>query len=315
MPDSEYRVRMRADNGEMKSAYSDRSDVVKTNAEPEVDDVAVTSTPVLETDTYGAGERIEVSVTFSEAVNATSDTDFQLSSVGGNKLAPLVSGSGTTTLVFGYTVQSDDEDDNGIFISDEEVTLVGDRNGNPQGGEITSVATSIPADLDHSGPGTQSDHKVDGTRSIVSVAVTSTPRLETDTYGAGETIEFTVTFTVPVDAAGTPVLELLFDGSEVRQAGLVSGDGTRALVFGYTVVSGDDDDNGLFLRDESDYNNPDGPVRLDSGDTIRFAGTTTDAPLYWQGRGGTRATRWTARGPRPPSTARRRSSLSRTRSR
>ena len=308
-------MRVRAENGETQSDFSEPSAAVRTNAEPTVDDVAVTSTPVLETDTYGAGERIEVSVTFSEAVNATSDTDFQLS-VGGNKLAPLVSGSGTTTLVFGYTVQSDDDDDNGIFISSEEVTLVGDRNGNPQAGEITSVATDVPADLDHSGPGTQSDHKVDGSRSIVSVEVTSTPRLETDTYGAGETIEFTVTFTVPVDAAGTPVLELLFDGSEVRQAGLVSGDGTRALVFGYTVVSGDDDDNGLFLRDESDYNNPDGPVRLDSGDTITFAGTTTDAPLYWAVAGGrSRATRWTARGPRPPSTARRCSPLRRSRSR
>ncbi len=45
------------------------------------------------------------------------------------------------------------------------------------------------------------------------------------------------------------------------------------------------DDNGLFLRDESDYNNPDGPVRLDSDDEIEFHGTSTDAPLYWAGRG------------------------------
>ena len=66
----------------MKSDYSEPSAAVRTNAEPTVDDVAVTSTPVLETDTYGAGERIEVSVTFSEAVNATSATDFQLN-VGG----------------------------------------------------------------------------------------------------------------------------------------------------------------------------------------------------------------------------------------
>ena len=65
----------------------------------------------------------------------------------------------------------------------------------------------------------------------------------------------------------------------------MSGSGTTELVFGYTVVSGDDDDNGLFLRDESDYNNPDGPVRLDSDDEIEFKDTSTDAPLYWSGRG------------------------------
>ena len=70
---------------------------------PTISTVTVTSTPMLETDTYGAGETIEVSVTFSEAVTATSDTDFVLS-VAGAKRAPLVRGSGTATLVFGYTV-------------------------------------------------------------------------------------------------------------------------------------------------------------------------------------------------------------------
>ena len=251
---------------------------------PRVTNVAVTSTPALETDTYGAGETIEVSVTFSEAVNATSDTDFELN-VSTDKSAPLLSGSGTETLVFGYTVAPDEEDDNGIWIGDQDRTLVGSRVVSAQSGTITSVATSATADLTHDALRTQPDHKVDGTRSIVSVEVTSEPLLETDTYGAGETIQFTVTFTAAVDVTGDPVLEFLFDGSELRQAGDVSGSGTTELVFGYTVVSGDDDDNGLFLRDESDYNNPDGPVRLDSNDEIEFKDTSTDVPLYWQGRG------------------------------
>ena len=251
---------------------------------PTVTNVAVTSMPVLETDTYGAGETIEVSVTFSEAVDATSDTDFELN-VSDDKSAPLVDGSGTETLVFGYTVAPDEEDDNGIWIGDQDRTLVGSRVVSAQSGTITSVATSATADLTHDALRTQPGHKVDGTRSIVSVEVTSEPLLETDTYGAGETIQFTVTFTAAVDVDGDPVLEFLFDGSELRQAGDVSGSGTTELVFGYTVVSGDDDDNGLFIRDESDYNNPDGPVRLDSNDEIEFKDTSTDAPLYWSGRG------------------------------
>ena len=251
---------------------------------PTVTNVAVTSMPALETDTYGAGETIEVSVTFSEAVNATSDTDFELN-VSTDKSASLVDGSGTETLVFGYTVAPGEEDDNGIWIGDQDRTLVGSRVVSAQSGTITSVATSATADLTHDALRTQPDHKVDGTRSIVSVEVTSEPSLETDTYGAGETIQFTVTFTAAVDVTGDPVLEFLFDGSELRQAGDVSGSGTTELVFGYTVVSGDDDDNGLFIRDESDYNNPDGPVRLDSNDEIEFKDTSTDVPLYWQGRG------------------------------
>ena len=136
---------------------------------PTVTNVAVTSMPALETDTYGAGETIEVSVTFSEAVDATSDTDFVLS-VAGAKRAPLLRGSDTATLVFGYTVLSSDEDTNGIWIGDETRTLDGNRNGVPQAGTITSVATGAAADLDHTDLGTLSDHKVDGSRTTANVA-------------------------------------------------------------------------------------------------------------------------------------------------
>ena len=254
---------------------------------PTISAMAMTSTPVLETDTYGAGETIEVSVTFDEAVTATSDTDFVLS-VAGAKRAPLVRGSGTATLVFGYTVVSSDDDDNGIWIGDQDRTLVGNRNGDPQNGTITSLATSTAADLTHAELGQQSDHKVDGSRSIVSVAVSSTPMLETDTYGAGETIRFTVTFNVAVDVSGDPVLKFVLGNSgDVREvdAAYEMGGGSTALVFGYTVVSTDEDNNGIYLRDEQDYDSPDGPVRLDSNDEIEFKDTSTDVPLYWQGRG------------------------------
>ena len=250
---------------------------------PTVTNVAVTSTPVLETDTYGAGETIEVSVTFSEAVTATSDTDFVLSVAGATR-APLLSGSGTATLVFGYTVAPGDADDNGIWIGDEDRTLVGNRNGDAQAGAITSTATGAAANIEHAELGTQSGHKVDGTRSIRTVEVTSIPLLETDTYGAGETIEFTVTFNVAVDVTGDPEFAFSLDSGEDRAPYVSSGGGT-ALVFGYTVASGDEDDNGIFLLDGSDFNNRVGPVTLDSDDEIEFKDTSTDVPLYWSGRG------------------------------
>ena len=121
----------------------------------------MTSTPVAATDTYGVDETIEISVTFNEAVDATSDTDFVLSVAGATR-APLVRGSGTATLVFGYVVQAEDTDDDGIWIGDQDRTLVGDRNSNPQNGAITSVATSLPADITHGQLGRLSGHKVDG---------------------------------------------------------------------------------------------------------------------------------------------------------
>ena len=255
-------------------------------AAPTITDVAVTSMPVLETDTYGAGEEILFTVTFSGAVDVTGDPELAFSLDSGEDRAPYKSGTGTDELVFAYTVAPGDEDDDGIFLLDGSdfnnrvgpVTLDSDD-------AIKAAGSTTDADLAHTGRGTQSGHKVDGTRSIRTVEVISTPQLETDTYGAGETIRFRVTFNVAVDVDGDPVVEFLFDGSEERQAGYVSGSGSTELVFHYLVVSGDDDDNGLFIRDESDYNNPDGPIRLDSDDEIEFKDTSTDVPLYWSGRG------------------------------
>ena len=123
--------------------------------------VAVISRPGAATDTYGAGETIEIEVAFSRPVNATAGTDFVLS-VSGRKRAPLLRGNGTATLVFGYTVQAGDDDDNGIWIGDQDRTLVGNRNGDPQNGTITSVATGREADLTHGSLGTQGGHQVDG---------------------------------------------------------------------------------------------------------------------------------------------------------
>ena len=273
-------------NAQLATDPTAKGTILDDDTAPTVTGVAITSTPALATDTYGAGEEILFTVTFNEAVTVTGDPELAFSLDSGEDRAPYKSGSGTTALVFAYTVAPGDEDDDGIFLLDGSdfnnrvgpVTLDSDD-------AIKSTESATDADLAHTGRGTESGHKVDGSRSIVSVEVTSTPQLETDTYGAGETILFTVTFTAKVDVTGDPVLEFLFDGSEVRQASDVSGDGTTELVFSYTVVSGDDDDNGLFLRDESDYNNPDGPVRLDSDDEIEFHGTSTDAPLYWAGRG------------------------------
>ena len=160
----------------------------RVNRSPSIvtDGVSVTSTPRAATDTYGAGETIEISVTFSEAVTATTDTDFVLS-VSGRKRAPLRSGSGTETLVFGYIVEAGDSDTNGIWIGDQDRTLVGDRNGDPQNGAITGVATGRAAVLTHGQIGTLSDRKVDGTLTPpggnTAPAITTTSPVETPENG------------------------------------------------------------------------------------------------------------------------------------
>ena len=155
---------------------------------------------------------------------------------------------------------------------------------------IVAVAGGADANLAWTGRGTQSSHKVDGSRTptIDSVAVTSTPMLASDTYGEGEDIEFTVTFNVAVEVAGDPVFRFaLGDTGAGRDvdAAYASGSGTTALVFSYTVVSSDSDNNGIFLYDGVDLNNPDGPVRLDTDDSIVAVAGGADANLAWTGRG------------------------------
>jgi len=64
------------------------------------------------------------------------------------------------------------------------------------------------------------------------------------TYIVSEALSFTVNWNEAVDVTGTPALNLNVGGS-ARQANYASGTGTTALVFSYTVQSGDEDTDGI----------------------------------------------------------------------
>ena len=125
------------------------------------DGVQVTSTAATG-DTYGLGEPIEITVTFDTAVTVdTSGGTPRIRSVlngGGTPVdgwAEYSSGSGGTALVFTYTVQAGDMDDDGIWLPANFLQL--------QGGTISAAAdTTVAATLTYAQPGTQSEHKVDG---------------------------------------------------------------------------------------------------------------------------------------------------------
>ena len=83
-PDTSYQARVQAVNGETPSDWSEPSDAARTHPQGEtLDSVDVTSTPrlmssgALTPDTYGAGEAIRFTVTFSGAVDVTGDPIFQ----------------------------------------------------------------------------------------------------------------------------------------------------------------------------------------------------------------------------------------------
>ena len=95
---------------------------------------------------------------------------------------------------------------------------------------------------------------------VTAVAVSSSPATG-DTYGAGETVSFTVTFNAEVAVTGTPLLGFTL-GSPTKQAEYRSGSESEELVFAYTVATGDNDTDGISWPADS--------LAL-SGGTIRFA--------------------------------------------
>ena len=118
---------------------------------PTVETVAVTSNPGTD-DTYALGDTIEVALTFSEAVTVTG-APYLLIDVGGTKRrADYNSGTGATQLKFQYTVLAGDDDDDGIAVVANSLTL--------NGGSIVATDDSTAATLDHAAL-TTTAHKVD----------------------------------------------------------------------------------------------------------------------------------------------------------
>ena len=106
---------------------------------------------------------------------------------------------------------------------------------------------------------------------ITSVAVTSTP--PSDSYGSGDSIEFTVTFNEAVTVEGDP--EFSFSLGEFTAAARYDADRSTptSLVFRYTVQTGDEDTDGIWVGS--------GPrtFTLDADDQIRTTMSGIDALL------------------------------------
>ena len=135
------------------SAHADlrHGAVVKHATSMQVEAPTITDAPGLsEAGTDGAwtaGETVEVTLTFSEAV--TVDTTGGTPSIGldlggtESRRAPYLRGSGTTALVFAYTLTDADGSHTSLIVPIDSLAL--------NGGTIRSQATSADAALGHSG--------------------------------------------------------------------------------------------------------------------------------------------------------------------
>ena len=151
-------------------------------------------------------------------------------------------------LGFAYTVTRGDEDSDGLSIGTNAISL--------NGGTIRDAAGN-DADLTYVALLDNAPHIVDGVPpEVTSVAITSDPG-DDDTYGVGDVLEITVTFSEAawLRAGMTPnhVPRIKFDiGGEDRMAGYsrlrssMGGDSSD-VVFAYTVQDGDNDVNGIAI--------------------------------------------------------------------
>ena len=269
---------------ERTSAAYPSSGTVTTAASttaPALLSVTVTSTPHKTTDTYGAREHIEFSMTFDASVTVTGAPTFAFD-LGGPSTATWYAGSGTATLRFSHAVtggSSGDRDTNGISWAENAIAL--------NGGTIAGTDNAAAAVLTHVAQSNLAAHKVDGRTTAVTpatvtdVVVTSTPMLmasgssTADTYGFGETIVITVTVSEAVEVEGDPEFEFSMNnpGGAANDVPATY-DRTRSspttMAFAYTVQAGDMDSDGIWIGTHSRT------FMLDVNDRIRTASQQID---------------------------------------
>ncbi len=227
---------------------------------------AISSIGVPTDGTYTAGEHLDFTVhtPINVTVDTTDGTPRIALTVGTEtRYAAYLSGSGTNAIVFRYTVQTGDNDSDGIAVDALEL------NGGTLRDDFDSdLNTTLYAVGDTSGV------LVDA----VAPTVSSVSVPSNGTYIAGEHLDFIVNMDEDVivnTADGTPQIALTI-GTITRQAVYLSGSGTAALMFRYTVQVDDSDTDGITVAGSLDANG--GTLRDGAGNdldtTLNSVGST-----------------------------------------
>ena len=190
--------------------------------------------------TYVAGNTIDFTVNWSQAVNVTGTPGILVSLTTGSVYADYVSGSGTATHTYRYTVAPGHVDFNGIVLAN----LIDLR-----GGSIKNTLGTQNAALLFTAPST-STILVDAGLGPAVISVTTPGN---GYYLNSQQIDFTVTFNQSVTVTGAPRIPMVV-GSTTAYADYISGSGTNILIFRYTVATPQSDDDGISLLSPIDLN-------------------------------------------------------------
>ncbi|WP_426809186.1 DUF4347 domain-containing protein [Pseudomonas sp. WOUb67] len=215
------------------------------------------------------GDEVLISMVWDQVVNVdlTSGSPSLLLETGLiDRNATYVSGSGSNTLVFKYTVQAGDISADLDFQSTAALQM----NGAVISNNTSDLAVlTLPTVGGADSLGGRSNIVVDGVVPVV--ASVSAP--SDGTYIIGQNLDFTVNFSenVQVDTTGgVPRIAVTLDTGGTVYADYVAGSGGSALVFRLTVASGQLDSNGVTLG---------GSVQLNGGSIRDSAGNDTVVTL------------------------------------
>ena len=249
-----------------------RCEIAIVDDEARVTGIDIISRPAAGT-TYGRKETIEFAVTFSREVEVKGRPIMGIWVSPRWRAARYERGSGTDTLVFGYTVRDGDRDGNGVSVHN------GYHDGKRwHGFGLSSVInvkdTDIGVSRIYRGIGNQSGHRADSSilRDAVGLQIVSTPANGV-AYGVGEDIEIEIRYQEAVSVTGRKGIAIRVGdhGSgrpTYRAARYVRGSSSDRIVYGYTVRSGERDDTG---------------ISVDRGG--RNSGYTRDGRLHFQSSG------------------------------
>ena len=235
-------------------------------------------------DTYRLGETFIFPFVFTEPVVVRGVPTMPLKLDSGTVRARYVSesgtnsGSGTDRLLFAYTVQTGDYDEDGPVAS----FRAGDSYMALDGASVRALADGSPALLVADAAWLFPfnvfgfPHRIEGRPAFATGASISSSPASGSTYGAGETVTVSLAMNEAVRVTGRPHVLLDVGGARRRAdyAGPI-GEATDALEFSYTVQSGDFDADGVALCASGPGC---GSIQLDGG-SIRAAAGDVDANL------------------------------------
>jgi len=226
----------------------------------------VSSVSVPANATYKTGDALNFTVNFDQNVTVTGTPQLSLTlNTGGTVQASYTGGSSTSALTFRYTVQSGNLDNDGVTVGSLGLNGGTIKNSGATAAILTlnNVASTTGVKIDGIAP----------TVSSVSVPVNGT-------YITGQNLDFTVNFNEAVSVVttgGTPYLPITLNTGGTVYASYISGSGTIALVFRYTVAAGNLDNDGVTVGSAITANG--GTIKDTPGNsatlTLNSVGSTT----------------------------------------